>query len=258
MARFVLCHRFGGIYLDADTILLRDWEELWGWTGAFAYRWSRLEKYNTAVLRMNKGSALGTFLFRTALKNGLDFHPMTVSKYTADAYLEGLLLRLPDALFDAAWLNTENYQRDRPPQPYFTEFADFFNTPVQNSAAPHALGYRGFFRGSYSYHFHNFWWKPFDPARNVPDLGPRFSAGEKMAYANLRKEKIKAALLAQQTQLAGKAAAVASNRLEDESEDDVREESDKTDLDWSTVIKRTFEAYIRGERPNMYGEWLVW
>jgi WD repeat and SOF domain-containing protein 1 len=121
MARFVLCHRFGGIYLDADTIFLRDWEELWGWKGAFAYRWSRLEKYNTAVLRMNKGSALGTFLFRTALKNGLDFHPMTVSQYTKDAFLEGLLLRLPDALFDSAWLNTEYFQRDRPPQPYFYE-----------------------------------------------------------------------------------------------------------------------------------------
>ena len=107
MAHFVLCHRFGGIYLDADTILLRDWEELWSWKGVFAYRWSRLENYNTAVLRMNKRSAPGAFLFRTALKNGLDFHPMTVSRYTADAHLEGLLLRLPDALFDAAWLNTE-------------------------------------------------------------------------------------------------------------------------------------------------------
>jgi WD repeat and SOF domain-containing protein 1 len=121
MARFVLCHRFGGIYLDADTIFLRDWEEMWGWKGAFAYRWSRLEKYNTAVLRLNKRSALGTFLFRTALKNGLDFHPMTVSRYLKDAYLEGLLLRLPDALFDSAWLNTEYYQRERPPQPYFYE-----------------------------------------------------------------------------------------------------------------------------------------
>jgi DDB1- and CUL4-associated factor 13 len=122
MARFILCHRFGGIYLDADTILLRDWEELWGWKGAFAYRWSRLEKYNTAVMRLNKGSALGTFLFRTALKNDLDFHPMTVSRYVQEAYLEELFLRLPDALFDSAWLNTEYYQRDRPPQPYFTEY----------------------------------------------------------------------------------------------------------------------------------------
>lgn len=33
---------------------------------------------------------------------------------------------------------------------------------------------------------------------------------------------------------------------------------DKRDLDWSAVLKRTFEAYIRGERPNMYGEWLQW
>ena len=82
-----------------------------------------------------------------------------------------------------------------------------------------------------------------------------------MAYANLRKEKIKAALLAQQTQLAVAETAgagvgdVLDIKIED---DDIREEGDTTDLDWSTVMKRTFEAYIRGERPNMYGEWLVW
>ncbi|KAJ7798773.1 hypothetical protein B0H14DRAFT_3544165 [Mycena olivaceomarginata] len=97
MARFVLCHRFGGVYLDADTILLRDWEELWGWKGAFAYRWSWLPKYNTAVLRFHPASIL---------YDGL-------SRYTEDAHLEGLLLHLPDALFDGAWLNTEEYQRDR-------------------------------------------------------------------------------------------------------------------------------------------------
>lgn len=106
MARFVLTHRFGGVYLDADTIFLRDWEEIWGWKGAFAYRWSRLEKYNTAVLKMQRGSALGNFIFRSAVANGLDFHPMTISRYTKDAKVEELLLRLPDALFDSAWLNT--------------------------------------------------------------------------------------------------------------------------------------------------------
>lgn len=124
MARFVLTHRFGGIYLDADTIFLRDWEELWNWKGAFAYRWSRLEKYNTAVLKMQRNSALGSFLFKSALANGLDFHPMTISRYTKDASLEPLLLRLPDALFDSAWLNTEYYQRDRPAYPYFKRFED--------------------------------------------------------------------------------------------------------------------------------------
>ena len=39
-----------------------------------------------------------------------------------DASMEGLLLRLPDALFDSAWLNTEYYQRERPPQPFFAEY----------------------------------------------------------------------------------------------------------------------------------------
>jgi WD repeat and SOF domain-containing protein 1 len=34
--------------------------------------------------------------------------------------------------------------------------------------------------------------------------------------------------------------------------------NDERDLSWSAVLKRTFEEYIRGERPNMYGEWLVW
>ncbi|KAJ4486009.1 hypothetical protein J3R30DRAFT_3282274 [Lentinula aciculospora] len=221
MARFVLCHRFGGIYLDADTILLRDWEELWGWRGAFAYRWSRLPRYNTAVLHMNKGSALGTFLFRTALKNNLDFHPMTISRYLKDAYLDGLLLQLPDALFDSAWLNTENYQRDQPPQPFFKAFEDLFDTPVVSGAAPSALGFDGFFKGAFSYHYHNFWWKPFDPSRNWPDLGIQFSAGETARKA-----------LPQSTS------------------------ADLGDLSWSAVLKRTFESYIRGERCNLYGEWL--
>ncbi|KAJ7125686.1 glycosyltransferase family 32 protein [Mycena crocata] len=262
MARFILCHRFGGIYLDADTLFLRDWEELWGWKGAFAYRWSRLEKYNTAVLHLNKGSALGTFLFRTALKNDLDFHPMTVSRYLKEAHLEGLLLRLPDALFDSAWLGTEYYQRDRPPQPFFTDFGDFFDTPLSSSAAPHALGFDGFFKGAFSYHFHNYWWKPFDPARNWPDLGTRFIAGERAARASV--------------QAAANAAALAEGKAEILMDDDTVEE-DQRDLDWSTgglsmrrifvkynyssphsVLKRTFESYVRGERANMYGEWLEW
>ncbi|KAG6835645.1 hypothetical protein H0H93_016233 [Arthromyces matolae] len=255
MARFILCHRFGGIYLDADTIFLRDWEELWGWKGAFAYRWSRLEKYNTAVLKMHKGSALGTFLFRTALKNGLDFHPMSVSMYTADSFLEPLLLRLPDALFDSAWLNTENYQRDRPPQPYFTEFADFFETPTQNSAAPQALGFDGFFKGAYSYHFHNFWWKPFDTVRNWPDLGPRFKVGETAARAAL-----KAALEAEKKKQNPRPTSLSD--LDDDEDDEylVHEEEveeevesvddDKRDLDWSTDVRI---VHTRGTSQYVWG-----
>lgn len=130
LARFVLCHRFGGVYLDVDMLFLRDWEELWGWSGSFSYRWSHEHRYNTAVLRLRRGSALGTFLIRTALANGLDFHPTTVTRYLKDAHMTELLYRVPDALFDPGWqtcdyikgwFGTTYLQRDRPPQPYFTE-----------------------------------------------------------------------------------------------------------------------------------------
>ncbi|OAV96889.1 hypothetical protein PTTG_26179 [Puccinia triticina 1-1 BBBD Race 1] len=269
MARFVLCHRFGGIYLDADTILLRDWEEMWGWRGQFAYRWSRLEKYNTAVLRLHRHSAVGSFLFKTALANGLDFHPMTISRYTKDAYLDGLLLRLPDALFDSAWLNTEYYQRDRPAFPYFKRFEDFFDPPRETDAGPAAIGFDGFFRGAFSYHFHNFWWIPFDPSRNFPDLGSRFEHGERVTRAKELAAK----------QLSSKTKGNSDDKKNDGSnlygghqtreeleeeltrtikldQDDVAD--DERDLGWATVLKRTFEAYLRCERPNMYGEWIDW
>jgi len=113
-------------------------------------------------------------------------------------------------------------------------------------------------------------WKPFDPARNFPDLGPRFKAGEEIALAAIRNEKIKKAALAAKSRSAYAATAAAARTtkapissigLEDEKEEDGEIkvlEKDKLDLDWSTVMKRTFEGYIRGERPNMYGEWIEW
>lgn len=79
-------------------------------------------------------------------------------------------------------------------------------------------------------------WKPFDPVRNFPDLGPRFIQGENKARQAL--------------------AAATSTKLPEPEQETVAD--DKRDLDWATVLKRTFEAYIRGERPNMYGEWIQW
>jgi WD repeat and SOF domain-containing protein 1 len=130
-------------------------------------------------------------------------------------------------------------------------FSDFFSTPARQGAAPLATGFDGFFKGAYSYHFHNSWyarpaangeshslmhstrWRPFDPVRHWPDLGPRFAEGERAARA-----------------------AANPDADPDEWVDEI--DDDKVDLDWATVLKRTFESHIRGERPNMYGEWLHW
>lgn len=93
-------------------------------------------------------------------------------------------------------------------------------------------------------------WKPFDPTRNWPDLGPRFKSGEDAARTTLLRESLAAAL--------AKKKAAMSGGVYKEVEDEIESEGDKRDLDWSAVLKRTFEAYVRGERPNMYGEWLHW
>ncbi|ODN83011.1 hypothetical protein L202_01242 [Cryptococcus amylolentus CBS 6039] len=260
MARFVLTHRFGGIYLDADTLFLRDWEELWNYRGQFAYRWSWHQKYNTAVLKLHKGSALSTFLFKTALENGLDFHPMTVTRYLKDAGLDKLLFMVPDALFDPAWLNMEKYQRDRPPFPYFPEFSQLFSNDKFETNAPQPVGFEGFFRGAFSYHFHNFWWLPFDPSRNFPDLGHRFIKGERALRSSARDadSDTPAHLVGDDVDPRGNGEGYGEG-LGEEGQVMGREDmDDEVDLSWATVLKRTFESYVRGEGPNAYGEWLQW
>lgn len=142
-ARFILTYLYGGIYIDADTLLLRDWEELWGYRGAFAYKWSHIKnEYNTAVLKMGKESMLGNVLIRAARRGrvkkwwswrqddvGMEFHPKEgISKYVEEMDLvlpvepngrKGLLWMLPVALFDPAWLATDGFEAKRMTTPGF-------------------------------------------------------------------------------------------------------------------------------------------
>lgn len=96
-------------------------------------------------------------------------------------------------------------------------------------------------------------WKPFDPQRNWPDLGARFINGEMAARA--------AAAAAAAAEAAASASSSSEQQQQRQQHRQHLEETvadDKRDLDWATVLKRTFEAYVRGETPNMYGEWLQW
>ncbi|KAF9541321.1 hypothetical protein EC957_003223 [Mortierella hygrophila] len=57
-ARFLILNRYGGMYLDADVILLRDMSPFYDAEMEFAYEWSNRLLYNTAILRLNKGSSV--------------------------------------------------------------------------------------------------------------------------------------------------------------------------------------------------------
>lgn len=125
-----------------------------------------------------------------------------------------------------------------------------------------------------------FRWIPFDPARNWPDLGPRFAAGEKKARAAALQARLAAELSdsAKGTENSlsrsptkpplhapskpGEAKPTPDLQrtqhrtdrylnAEDIRIDDDDVSDDAKDLSWATVLKRTFEQYLREERPNM-------
>jgi len=75
-------------------------------------------------------------------------------------------------------------------------------------------------------------------------LGQRFIRGEKTLREAQRKVR--------EAQREG------DDRTEETGVTGREDMDDEVDLSWSTVLKRTFEAFVRGERPNMYGEWLEW
>ncbi|KAG0090592.1 hypothetical protein BGZ92_002611 [Podila epicladia] len=57
-ARFLILYRYGGMYLDADVLLLKDMSPFYDAGTEFAYEWSNTEMYNTAVLRLHQNSTV--------------------------------------------------------------------------------------------------------------------------------------------------------------------------------------------------------
>jgi WD repeat and SOF domain-containing protein 1 len=132
-------------------------------------------------------------------------------------------------------------------------------------------------------------WIPFDQNRNFPDLGSRFSDTERIARGRLLAAKLAANPSASLPTIAsgsgsGPSPTRPGERVqlkptppvrapkeegykwgEDERDfddldwsDERVEDEPERDLPWSAVLKRTFEAFVRGETPNMYGEWINW
>ncbi|KAF9201775.1 hypothetical protein BGZ49_008013 [Haplosporangium sp. Z 27] len=55
-ARFMILNRYGGMYIDADVLLLRDMSPFYDSGMEFAYEWSNKQMYSNAVLRLNRQS----------------------------------------------------------------------------------------------------------------------------------------------------------------------------------------------------------
>lgn len=105
-------------------------------------------------------------------------------------------------------------------------------------------------------------WKPFDPSRNWPDLGPRFASTERKARhgATASTVSLMAGTIKSAHTYRSSEAQISLNTAISSTIDTLVDlaDDDNRDLDWAAVLKRTFESFIRGERPNVYGEWLIW
>jgi len=98
--RFVALHKYGGIYVDADILALRDLQPFY--SHEFSYRWSMLNEFNTAVINLNPQSKISGKLIELAKRrqDPWKFYPTKIR-----GYLDPLILqRVPSAFFDPLWL----------------------------------------------------------------------------------------------------------------------------------------------------------
>ncbi|CAF1132414.1 unnamed protein product [Adineta ricciae] len=102
--RFVVLHKLGGVYIDADVLLLRDLQPFYEYE--FAYQWSNRNEYNTAILRLFPQSNISSILIHQAYEKQ---SPTVFSPWVIRSLLIPIdLIRLPSVFFDPLWLVADN------------------------------------------------------------------------------------------------------------------------------------------------------
>ena len=165
--RFLLLAAYGGVYVDADVLVLRSFQPLVdnGRTSRdFYYRWSTQMYGNTAILYMKKGSANARLIVGMALNEtygglGLSrfaavLHPHRIKR--CNDLLGGNMEMLPSAYFDPSWAV---HDIGSPAMSWTaSQFGlhnhlEFFKYPI--SGARTLQHPKDFFPGAFTYHWHN-------------------------------------------------------------------------------------------------------
>lgn len=176
--RFLLVYRFGGIYIDGDTLLLRNLEPFAH--DDFVYEWSHLKQgMNTAVFgaaqqsaftgaviqaalraAVSVNTATGRVTFNAAMFNGV-FHPFKVL-HRIPRQIAARVVTLPSIPFDPIWLtaDTPRFKTHTITQLHvLRSWEIFFTKPSSYVVAPAAPA--DVFKGAFTYHWHNTWKAPF-------------------------------------------------------------------------------------------------
>ena len=155
--RLVVLYQHGGVYLDLDTMLLRDLSDLIVqpfMTEDFCCRWSAHLPYgNNALLRFRRGSETAWKLMERSVEEGT-CNPTVILRFEGAEEID--LTVLPCAFFDPLWPHADGKSRlERAP---FDGFDGFFRKFGWRFRPDREIGsYRDFFPGAFAYHWHNHW-----------------------------------------------------------------------------------------------------
>jgi hypothetical protein len=145
--RYIILHKYGGVYFDLDVMFLKDFDGLLNCE--FCYTWEDHTYANTAVLRVRKNGYISNYLLEKSIFKQ-SVLPWKIFGF-ADTLLTGLYV-LPCAFFDAVWqgLNIADVP--------FYDFSGFFRPFDDNFVNKLNINsYKDFFPGCYAYHWHNQW-----------------------------------------------------------------------------------------------------
>jgi hypothetical protein len=157
--RFLVLAAYGGIYLDADNLVLRSLQPLAA--RDFAYNWAMENFANTAVMGLrlrspNTGAMLERVLGNVSSPDDVIewFRPWTftfslVREINIDVEI------LPSAYFDALWVINDGYTTPKNASETrygISEIRGFFDRKL-----PESIRTTDFFPGCFTYHWHNGW-----------------------------------------------------------------------------------------------------
>jgi len=153
--RLLILYRHGGVYVDMDTMFLRDFGVLFDTygDGSFCYRWSARQHFGTnAIMYMERANPLGLELIRRCIEIGSCKTRLLLRHEHADIDL----LELPCVLFDPLWPHFD--REDRFAKAPFKKFRDFFRPfGLLHRRKQHIRSMADFFPGAFAYQWHGFW-----------------------------------------------------------------------------------------------------
>lgn len=215
--RFLVLHRFGGIYTDGDVLHLRSLDALAHYN--FVYEWSFVKKgMNTAVFGAAKKSAFTGAVIQAALSTAVSMNATTgnvtfdARKFTSVFHPLAVLRRIPpnitarvEALpsipFDPMWLtvDTPNGKTHNLTLIHkLRAWNDFFIKPSSYMVPPAVP--TDVFKGAFTHHWHNTWKAPFVESSLIGQLVTtydRFLEGKQPNLSGLKFTPCSAGVFAQ-------------------------------------------------------------